>query len=177
MTKVEKNSVEHYMEELRRAYKRSKNTASTAPAKIVAVKKDSAPLKPNNTSNHLPLNYAKEAEDLPSNGTESSVGFFQAQVFTGNQAFPVHEARVMLTRNGEIECFLLTDESGQTQVIETHAPPRENSLEPYSSNKSMDYRANVFAEGYVPLNDLLVSQVGSAFSLLNAELVPESEAT
>lgn len=117
------------------------------------------------------VNSESAAKQMPTD----SLSFFQAQIFTANQAIPVSGARVTLKRDNNLVAFLLTDENGHSRTIEIPAPPRENTLEAYNANKSTDYFASVSAQGFQDMNDLLVSQVGGATSFLRINLIPVAE--
>ncbi|MEA5010354.1 MAG: hypothetical protein VB100_01350 [Angelakisella sp.] len=113
------------------------------------------------------------AETVPS--PEQGIGYFKAQVFTGNQALPVKGANVVLKKDGKIIAFLTTDESGQTKIIETEAPAKQNALDPNSPKKTEQYFADVWASGFTKRTNLLVEQAGGELSLLIVDLIPEPE--
>ena len=52
---------------------------------------------------------------------------------------------------------------------------KENSLQADNPDKAIDYQADIFAEGFIAKENLLVSAVGGSDIVLEAELVPESE--
>lgn len=100
---------------------------------------------------------------------------FSARVFSGEEAYPVENAKVMLYIGKTLYSFLITDENGETPKIKIEAPPEKNSLVPNSENQQLDYSADVFAEGFTTARGLLVSAVGSSDILLPVRLAPLSE--
>ena len=79
-------------------------------------------------------------------------GQLQVNVTSSVNAFPVKEARISISYTGIPESTLeqvVTDSSGQTEVVELNAPPKEWSLDeneerqPYS-----EYTLNIEAEGF-----------------------------
>ena len=78
-------------------------------------------------------------------------GQLQINVTSSVNAFPIKEARISISYTGIPESILeqvVTDSSGQTEVVELNAPPKEWSLDeneerqPYS-----EYTLNIEAEG------------------------------
>lgn len=100
---------------------------------------------------------------------------FQARVFSGEQAYPIEGAKVLIYLEGKLHTFLITNESGETQRVKIEASPEENSLTPNSENQQLDYRADVYADGFTPKKGLLVSAVGKSDILLAVQLTPEPE--
>ena len=79
-------------------------------------------------------------------------GQLQVNVTSSVNAFPVKEARISISYTGIPESILeqvVTDSSGQTELVELNAPPEEWSLDeneerqPYS-----EYTLNIEAEGF-----------------------------
>lgn len=79
-------------------------------------------------------------------------GQLQINVTSSVNAFPIKEARISISYTGIPESILeqvVTDSSGQTEVVELNAPPEEWSLDeneerqPYS-----EYTLNIEAEGF-----------------------------
>lgn len=103
------------------------------------------------------------------------VAGFSARVFTGEDAYPVENAKVLIYKDKKLFHFLLTDENGNTPRVEIAAAPSENALIPNSENQQIDYLAEVFADGFTPQRDLLVSAVGGTDILLPVQLIPISE--
>lgn len=103
------------------------------------------------------------------------VAGFSARVFTGEDAYLVENAKVLIYKDKKLFHFLLTDENGNTPRVEIAAAPSENALIPNSENQQIDYLAEVFADGFTPQRDLLVSAVGGTDILLPVQLIPISE--
>lgn len=100
---------------------------------------------------------------------------FFARVFSGDSAFPVLGAKIILKRNDELYKVLTTSASGETQKIKIASYKKENSLEPEGENQRCDYLADVYADGFVTQKDLLVSAVGESEIILAVQMTPVSE--
>ncbi len=146
-------------------YSQSVNLTATSKTKLKASE--------NNDSTDTVPGTEQPAETVPS--PEQGIGYFKAQVFTGNQALPVKGANVVLKKDGKIIAFLTTDENGQTKIIETEAPAKQNALDPNSPKKTEQYFADVWASGFTKRTNLLVEQAGGELSLLIVDLIPEPE--
>ena len=99
-------------------------------------------------------------------------GLLKIQAFSGNYALPVEGAKVVISRDGHIEAFLVTDSRGATPYIKLESPNKDNSLEPYSGDREEKYRGDIYAEGFYPLKNLYISLVGGTSSLLSVNLIP-----
>lgn len=127
--------------------------------------------------------YEKESEKQASPVPEvlineekaTSCASFFAEIFTGEGAFPVAGAKVVVYRGDNIYAFLETDERGRTKLIRLPAFSKENSLEPESSKQTVEYLADVFSPGFVSQKGLTVSAVGGSDIVLSVFLVPEEE--
>lgn len=105
----------------------------------------------------------------------TSFASFTAVIFSGEGAYPVEGARVVVYRDDNIYAFLETDENGTTKKVRLPAFEMENSLESENPDQSIDYFADVFAEGFTSQKGLLVSSVGGSEILLRVLMVPEDE--
>lgn len=112
--------------------------------------------------------------DVPVADPENSATFI-ARVFSGEEAYPIDKAKVMLYLDKKLHSFLITNENGETPEIKIQSAPAENALIPNSENQELDYSADVFAEGFTPKKGLLVSAVGNSKILLTVQLTPVSE--
>ena len=112
-------------------------------------------------------------ENAPSEATSSAS--FSAVVFSGEGAYPVEGARIVVYRDDNIYAFLQSDENGRTKTVQLPAFSKENSLEPDNPESNIDYFADVFAEGFISQKGLLVSSVGGSEILLRVLLVPDEE--
>ena len=101
--------------------------------------------------------------------------FFSAGVYSGNQAYAIPNAKISIYLDGKLHAFLITDESGKTKKIKLQSYPRLNTFIPESTEQTVDYSADIFAEGFAEKKGLLVSAVGGSDILLNVELTPLSE--
>lgn len=122
---------------------------------------------------------AQQGENIETAQTQSeaalSTANFFARVFSGDSAFPVLGAKVLLKRNGELYKVLTTSASGETPKIKIASYKKENSLQPESENQRFDYFADVYAEGFLTQKDLLVSAVGESEIILTVQMIPVSE--
>ena len=100
---------------------------------------------------------------------------FTAKVYSGNQAYAVPNAKISIYLDGKLHAFLITDENGTTKQIKLESYPKINSFIPESDEQTIDYYADVFAEGFTERKGLLVSAVGGSDILLSTELTPLSE--
>ncbi len=100
---------------------------------------------------------------------------FSARVFSGGEAYPVPNAKISIYLDGKLHAFLITDENGATKQIKLESYPKLNSFIPENTEQTVDYSADVFAEGFSEKKDLLISAVGGTDILLNTELTPLSE--
>lgn len=108
-------------------------------------------------------------------GEATSSALFSASVFSGEGVYPVEGARIVVYRGDNIYAFLETDATGSTKRVRLPAFEKENSLESENPDRSIEYSADVFAEGFISQKGLLVSSVGGSEILLRVLMVPESE--
>ena len=115
-------------------------------------------------------------EDIAENGKlPDDTAVFYARVFTGDSAYPLKGAKVVLRRDGQLVSFLISDKNGETPKVKIPAYPKENSLEPFSENQSLDYLADVYMKGFTTLKGLLVSAVGGTEVVLDVQMTPVPE--
>ena len=144
------------------AYDAPEETAKEGFTEDTAVKSDE------DKENISPTN------DIPLS-TPENFALFTAKVYSGNQAYAVPGAKISIYLDGKLHAFLITDENGSTQQIKLEAYPKLNSFIPDSNEQTLDYSADIFAEGFIERKGLLVSAVGGSDILLNTELTPLSE--
>ncbi len=108
-------------------------------------------------------------------GEATSFAPFSAAVFSGEEAYPIAGARVVIYRGDSIYAFLTTDENGRTNAARLPAFEESNSLEADNPQQSIDYSADVFAEGFITQKGLLVSAVGGSDILLKVIMIPQEE--
>ncbi len=101
--------------------------------------------------------------------------YFRARVFTGNNAYPIENARVLVIKDGKLFTFLSTDSDGITKKVKLPSYPEINSLEPESDEQYVQYTAEVYAKGFTPKKNLLVSAVGGSDVILDVQLTPLDE--
>lgn len=121
--------------------------------------------------------YEEFAEEiLPEEADEpTSYANFSARVFTGNNVYPIENAKVLVVKNDRLYTFLTTDRDGVTKKIRLPAYPEANSLNPESDKQSLDYTGEVYATGFTPKKNLLISAVGGSDIVLDVQMTPISE--
>lgn len=100
---------------------------------------------------------------------------FSARVFTGNNAYPIENAKVLVIRDDKLYTYLTTDRNGVTKVVSLPASPEMNSFNPESDNRSLQYTGEVYATGFTPKKNLLISAVGGSDIILDVQMSPISE--
>lgn len=100
---------------------------------------------------------------------------FSARVFTGNNAYPIENARVLVIKNNKLFTFLSTDSDGVTKRIKLPSYPEKNSLNPESDEQYVEYTGEVYAKGFTPKKNLLISAVGGSDIILDVQMTPEEE--
>ena len=112
--------------------------------------------------------------DLPL-ADPQNFALFTARVYSGGQAYAVPDAKISIYLDGKLHAFLITDENGSTKQIKLESYPAVNNFIPDNTEQTLDYSADIFAEGFTEKRGLLVSAVGDSQILLDAELTPLSE--
>ena len=112
--------------------------------------------------------------DLPL-ADPQNFALFTARVYSGGQAYAVPDAKISIYLDGKLHAFLITDENGSTKQIKLESYPAVNNFIPDNTQQTLDYSADIFAEGFTEKRGLLVSAVGDSQILLDAELTPLSE--
>ena len=126
-------------------------------------------VKPDNEQENI-----SPTEDLPLADPEN-FATFTARVFSGREAYAVPGAKISIYLDGKLHAFLMTDENGSTKQIKLQSYPAVNSFIPDNTEQTIDYSADIYAEGFTERKGLLVSAVGGSDILLSAELTPLSE--
>ncbi len=116
----------------------------------------------------LPEAAAKEAEEPTAYAT------FSARVFTGNNAYPIENAKVLVVKDDKLYTFLTTDRDGVTKKIRLPSFPESNSLDPDSNMQRVNYTGEVYATGFTPKKGLLISAVGGSDIVLDVQMTPIS---
>lgn len=124
--------------------------------------------------------YEEIAEELLPDGEEeekeeTDLASFSARVFTGNNAYPIENAKVLVIKDDKLFTFLTTDKDGVTKKVRLPASPEINSLNPESDNQSVQYTGEVYATGFTPKKNLLISAVGGSDIILDVQMSPISE--
>ncbi len=121
--------------------------------------------------------YVEAAEEiLPDEETNEMTDYatFSARVFTGNNAYPIENAKVLVVKNGKLFTFLTTDRDGVTKKFSLPSFPKDNSLNPDSDMQRVNYTGEVYASGFTPKKKLLISAVGGSDIVLDVQMTPIS---
>lgn len=115
-------------------------------------------------------------EILPGQADEmTDYATFSARVFTGNNAYPIENAKVLVVRNDKLFTFLTTDRDGVTKKVRLPSFPENNSLNPDSAMQKTEYTGEVYATGFTPKKNLLISAVGGSDIVLDVQMTPLSD--
>ena len=116
------------------------------------------------------------AETVPTDTDDAltDTATFFASVRSGEGAFPIPNAKVLIIKDNEIFSFLVTDENGNTPTITLPAYPEKDSLSSETA-REVQYYADVYAEGFQEKRKLTVSASGGAEIVLNVMLIPNEE--
>lgn len=172
------SKIKKYADEL---LKMNKDRPSDYKETPKVTKKENAPAEDEISSKEEEISLSEE-ETVEITGTDEAVkektddfAYFSARVFTGNNAYPVKNARVIITRDNKLFTYLSTDKSGTTGRIKLPSYPESNSLTPDSDRQSIEYRGEVYAVGFTPRKNLLISAVGGSDIVLDIQMTPLSE--
>lgn len=100
---------------------------------------------------------------------------FSARVFTGNNAYPIENAKVLVVKDDTLYTFLITDRNGTTKKVRLPSFPERNSLNPESNERAVQYTGEVYATGFTPKKNLFISAVGGSDIVLDIQMTPISE--
>lgn len=117
--------------------------------------------------------FAVDDEKAAKNPDDTAL--FYARVFAGESAYPLKGAKVVLRKDGQLISFTVSDKNGETPRVRIPAFAKENSLEPFSENQSLEYFADVYMKGFITKKDLPVSAVGGSVIVLDVQMTPVSE--
>ena len=120
--------------------------------------------------------YEEISEEILPEETDEMTAYatFSARVFTGNNAYPVENAKVLVVKDDKLYTFLTTDRDGVTKKVRLPAFPESNSLDPDSENQRVNYTGEVYATGFTPKKGLLISAVGGSDIVLDVQMTPMS---
>ena len=120
--------------------------------------------------------YEEISEEILPEETDEMTAYatFSARVFTGNNAYPVENAKVLVVKDDKLYTFLTTDRDGATKKVRLPAFPESNSLDPDSENQRVNYTGEVYATGFTPKKGLLISAVGGSDVVLDVQMTPMS---
>ena len=102
---------------------------------------------------------------------KNDMSLLKVKVYSGNDAFPVANAKVVISKVGKVEAFLITDENGATPFVKLPAPVKDLSLSD-TGKESYDYRADIYADGFKELKNLYISLSGGTSSTLKVNMIP-----
>ncbi len=121
--------------------------------------------------------YEETAEEIsPEEKAEEMTDYaiFSARVFTGNNAYPIENAKVMVVKDDRLYTFLTTDRDGTTKKLRLPSFPESNSLDPDSEMQAVNYTGEVYATGFTPKKGLLIEAVGGSDIVLEVQMTPIS---
>lgn len=159
--------IKEYSAELMKAYR--KRSPQPEEAKTVFAEE----AEENEQNSEAPSTPAEPSPSVSENLLDDTAAFF-ASVRSGEGAFPIPGAKVIVKKDSEILSFLVTDENGNTDTITLPAYPEKDSLSSETAREAQ-YSADIYAEGFQEKKNLPVSATGGAEIVLNAELVPNEE--
>lgn len=110
------------------------------------------------------------------NNILTSFGRFQVFVYATDVGMPISGAVVRITsydNQQNILAELITDTSGQTEIIDLAAPPLEFSLIPESEKPYSEYNVNILAQGFTPAIIEYVQILPDTLSYLRVKLLPD----
>ena len=122
--------------------------------------------------------YEETAEEItPGEESDEMTDYatFSARVFTGNNAYPVANAKVLVVRDGKLYTFLTTDRDGVTKKVRLPSYSEGNSLDPDSDMQRVNYTGEVYATDFTPKKNLLISAVGGSDIVLDVQMTPLSD--
>ena len=97
---------------------------------------------------------------MAENIKDKGIGYILVQVYTADQAIPLADANVIVTKptegGEELVRILKTDRSGRTEILGVPAPPAENSLTPDGGERFYKYNIRVDYPGYYTMENLNV---------------------
>ena len=120
--------------------------------------------------------YEETAEEFTPEEDAELTGYatFSARVFTGNSAYPIKNAKVLIVKDDILYTYLTTDRDGTTKKIRLPSYPEDNSFIPESDRKAVEYTGEVYATGFTPKKNLLISAVGGSEIILDVQMTPIS---
>ncbi len=131
------------------------------------------------TETPLPDSSVEETPITEQDPEDTDTAFLVVQVFSANEAIPISDAYVTVTRerNGEevLIHFALTDESGKTPVMELPALPAELSEESGNPHPYVSYNIRTDHQGYYSVKNVNVPVFGGITSIQPVEMVPVPE--
>ncbi len=160
--------IKEYSAELMKAYR--KRSPQSEEAKTVFAEE----AEENERNSEAPPSAPEEPSPTAAENPLDDTATFYASVRSGEGAFPVANAKVIVKKGREIVAFLVTDENGNTPTVALPAYPEKDSLSSETA-KAVDYYADVYAEGFQEKKNLPVSATGGAKIELNVELTPNEE--
>lgn len=107
-------------------------------------------------------------------------GYILVQVSTADQAIPIADANVIISRpfegGEELIRVLKTDRSGKTEIVAVPAPPAANSQSPdLSGARFYKYNIRVDYPGYITTENVNVPVFEGQKSIQAVSMIPLSE--
>lgn len=127
--------------------------------------------------NH-PEDTATTNETAPVETQPDGIGYLKVIVTSANKTIPLSNVSVIVSKEvdggDEILYSLLTNDSGETSIVELSAPPRSLSESPSTSGVKpySEYKISTYLNGYFQVINLRVPIFSGITSIQNINLVP-----
>lgn len=128
-------------------------------------------------SNH-PEDTATTNETTPVENQPDGIGYLKVIVTSANKTIPLPNVSVIVSKEvdggDEILYSLLTNDSGETSIVELSAPPRSLSESPSTSGVKpySEYKISTYLNGYFQVINLRVPIFSGITSIQNINLIP-----
>ena len=106
----------------------------------------------------------------------SGTGYLKVRVTTGDNALPIENATVTVSKGSGSAKELInkqsTDKNGETQQISLPAPPKELSQTPGNTNTYSKYNVRVDYTGYYSVENIDVPVFDGQLSIQPTQMIP-----
>lgn len=110
------------------------------------------------------------------NSETAETGVLIVQVYTADQALPIENANVLVTKTTdageELIKVMQTNRSGKTEPLVLSAPPASNSLTPDGGTRYSIYNIRVDFPGFYTMENLDVPIFGGETAIQPIALIP-----
>lgn len=129
-------------------------------------------------SNHSEDTTVKDETTTTTETQPDGIGYLKIVVTSASKTIPIPNASVIISKevdgNEEILYSLLTNDSGETNIVELSAPPKNISESPSSSGIKpySEYKVSTYLEEYFQVINLKVPIFSGITSIQNINLIP-----